>query len=129
MAQNLSFAIQWLNVETPLGRKAYIDLDSITEYKSYYFYNIKFKNKENGDFVIMTMQSSKHSPMSARVKAYTEEEYKLLDGDYNNITNNIKTELEPVTYQSVVNTCYKKVKHIKEMQSAETIILEKNEEF
>ena len=124
LAQSSSYAINWVQVTTPLNRVAYLDSDSITEYKSYYFYNIKFQNPNESNYTILTMQSSKSSPLSARLRAYTEEEYKALNGDYQNITNNLKTTLEPVTFESVVNTCYKQVKLIKSLQARETLTFE-----
>lgn len=129
MSQNVSNAINWVRVETPMGRVAYVDSDSITPYKHYYFYNIMFQNPGNPEFVIMTMQSSKSSPLSARVKAYTEAEYKALNGDYSNITNIVKPNLEPVTYQSVTNTCYKFVKDTMKAQDAQSIIITDEEEI
>ena len=33
-------------------------------------------------------------------------EYNEKNGDYENITNNMTSSLEPVTYQSTINTCY-----------------------
>lgn len=125
-AQYSAQAIDWVEVVTPKNRIAYLDIDSITEYKNYYFYNIKFQNPNESKYTILTMQSAKSSPMSARIKAYTEEEYKSLNGDYENITKEVRQALETVTYESVVNTCYKKVKEIK-ANTANNIILGEEE--
>ena len=124
LCQNSSFAINWVQVVTPLNRVAYIDSDSIVEYKSYYFYNIKFQNPNEEKYTILTIQSSKTSPLSARLRAYSEQEYNALNGDYSNITNNMKSSLESVTYQSVVNTCYNAVKRIKTAEVVNSIILD-----
>ena len=126
--QGLTPAISWVDVTTPNNRRAYLDKDSITEFSGYYFYNIKFQNPGESDFVVMTMQSSKSSPLSARLKAYTVQEYDSLAGDYSNITKNMKSSLEPVTYQSVVNTCYREVKRIKEAAYSDLIIINSEED-
>ena len=61
LAQISTPAINWVQVSTPLHRVAYIDVDSIVEYKSYYFYNIKFQNPRDVAYTILTVQSSKTS--------------------------------------------------------------------
>ena len=126
MAFNMNcYAINWQQIETPLnGRIAFLDKDSIVEYKNYYFYNIKFQNPGRSEFVIMTMQSSRFSPLSVRVKAYNEDEYKALNGDYQNITAVIKPSLEPVTFQSVVYSCYKLVDSIVKAKEVQSVILD-----
>ena len=120
--QNISLAINWKSVTTPKGRIAYVDLDSIIEFNNYYFYNIKFQNPNQTNYTILTIQSAKSHPLSSRLKAYSEEEYKALDGDYNNITKNMTTSLEPVTFESVVNTCYKVVKDHFSLTSSNIIL-------
>ena len=65
--QNISFGIDWVQVVTPLNRVAYVDSDSITEFKNFYFYNIKFQNPNESFYTILTIQSSKSSPLSARI--------------------------------------------------------------
>ncbi len=128
LIQNLASAIDWIRIETPLNRIAYVDADSIIEYENYYFYNIKFQNPNNPNYIIMTMQSSKASPLSARLKTYSENEYNSLSGDYGNITSNIAKNLEPVTYVSVVNSCYKYVKNYMDLKK-NSIILQNDEEI
>jgi len=128
ICQNFSLAIDWYQVQTPLNRVAYVDLDSITQFKNYYFYNIKFQNSENSEFIILTMQSSKFSPLSGRIKTYKEDEYNALDGDYKNITSFVKTSLEPVTYESVVNSCYKVVDNIIKTKNSNVLILSDDSE-
>ena len=123
ICQNFSFAIDWYQVQTPLNRVAYVDLDSITQFKNYYFYNIKFQNPGNSEFIILTMQSSKFSPLSARIRTYKEDEYKALEGDYKNITSIVKSSLEPVTYESVVNSCYKAVDNTVKTKNSNALIL------
>lgn len=110
---NPAIAIYWESVTTPLNKTAYLDTDSITEYSRYYFYNIKVFNEYINDFSVITIQSAKTNPFSARIKTYSVGEYEKLKGDYNNITANITQNLEPVTYESQVNSCYKRVKEIK----------------
>lgn len=109
---NASFAIDWKEITTPLGKTAYLDADSITEYENYYFYNIKIFNEYINDYSIITIQSSKNRPFSARINAYKLDEYDSLQGDYKNITAKMTKNLEPVTFESTVNSCYKKVKEI-----------------
>ena len=128
ICQNFSLAIDWYQVQTPLNRVAYVDLDSITQFKNYYFYNIKFQNPGNSEFIILTMQSSKFSPLSARIRTYNEEEYKSLNGDYKNITSIVKSSLEPVTYESVVNSCYKVVDSMIKAKNSNAVILSDDRE-
>ena len=107
-----SFAIEWTALTSPLGKTVYLDKESILEKDGYYFYNIKFKKENSSDFQIVTIQSNKKTPFSARINFYTPKQYDELNGDYSNIANNMTKNLEPVTYQSIVNTCYKAVKDI-----------------
>ncbi len=107
-----AYAINWETITTPAGKTAYLDKDSILQYKSYYFYNIKVFNDSINDFSVVTIQSSMSKPFSARINFYTPDEYERLQGDYLNITKNITKSLEPVTYKSTVNSCYKRVKEI-----------------
>ena len=122
--QNNAFAIDWHLLITPTGRQVYIDKDSIQEIKNHYFYNIKFTNPGSDKFVIITMQSAKKHPYSARTKAYELDEYDRLNGDYHNIASHYTDNLEPVTYKSVVNTCYKYVEGILNPNKRPTIIIE-----
>ena len=106
-----SFAINWIEVKTSTGQELSLDKDSITEHLSYYFYNIKVK-KKNGEVVVVTIQSQKAHPFCARIKFYTPEEYDRLNGDYENITSNITTKLEPVSFESRANAAYRKVREL-----------------
>ena len=114
-ACNLSlnaYAIKWVPVESLAGKVASLDSDSITEYKSYIFYNIKMSSIKTGEPIVVTIQSKKHNPLSASIKVYQEAEYNRLNGDYDNITANMTSKLEPVTFDSLVYACFKKVKAI-----------------
>ena len=113
--QSCAFAVDWVTVSTPLGKTAYLDKDSITEFDNYYFYNIKVINEVTGKDSVITVQSGRSKPFSARIKAYNPDEYEKLQGDYSNITMNITKNLEPVTSFSIVNSCYKKVKEIMDL--------------
>lgn len=115
------FAIEWVSTISPNGRVAYVDIDSIKEHEGYYFYNIKFANKSPNDIVVVTMQSGIKRPFSARLKAYTPSEYDSLGGNYANTTSNYTQDLEPVTYDSLVYACYKKVKEIQELKNSPKI--------
>ena len=117
------FAIEWVNLVTPNGKNVALDMDSVSEIDGYYFYNIKFINDNRNTPVIITMQSGIKHPFSARIKAYNESEYTSLNGDYANIALNKTAKLEPVTYDSVVHTCYKAVKDIKHPTVSNLIIL------
>jgi len=114
-------AIEWSCFTTPLNKTVCLDIDSITEYNNYFFYNIKYKRDVSNKEVITTIQSGKNSAFSARLKTYTLSEYESLNGDYSNITSNYTTNLEPVTFESIVNTCYKKVKEIYNLKNASKI--------
>ena len=105
------FAIDWVSVENQNNNVLYLDKDSITQFKNYYFYNIK-TTQENGEEVVITMQSQKSHPFCARVKYYTLQNYNSLNGDYSNITSNLTTRLEPVAYKSRAFAAYKKVAQI-----------------
>ena len=111
-------AIDWEEVITPLGKTAYVDKDSITEYNNYYFYNIKVYNDSIRDYSVITIQSGKNKPFSARINSYKTDEYESLNGDYDNITSNFTKDMEPVTSYSVVNSCYKRVKQIKNLANS-----------
>lgn len=115
------FAIDWIETISQKGRVAYVDKDSILEYKGYYFYNIKFANKTPDDIVVITMQSAIKTPFSARIKAYSPAEYDNLKGNYSSITLNYTQDLEPVTYDSLVYSCYKKVKEIQQLKNSPKI--------
>jgi len=106
-------AIQWEKRTSTFGRVVYLDIDSIKETSDYFFYNIKFRYENNENYIILTMQSKKTNPFSARIKAYTENEYNSLEGDYDNITANQTDKMEPVTFDSIVYACYRRVKQIK----------------
>lgn len=106
------FAITWEKLTTPMGAVVYLDTDSITQNDGYYFYNIKFKTSGRKNYTVMTIQSSHSRPFSARIQSYSEAQYDELKGDYENITKNETAQLEPVTYQSTVHTCYKRVRNI-----------------
>ena len=123
LVQTNVFAIDWINLVSPSGRVVYLDKDSIFEIDGYYFYNIKFVNQNRTTPIIVTMQSGISHPFSARIKTYSESEYESLHGDYNNIALNKTTKLEPVTYNSIVNTCYLKVKNFKRTDVNNLIIM------
>ena len=123
LVQSCVFAVDWVNLVSPSGRVVALDKDSIVEDGGYYFYNIKFINDNRNTPVIITMQSGIKHPFSARLKAYNESEYTSLNGDYANIALNKTAKLEPVTYDSVVHTCYKAVKDIKHPTVSNLIIL------
>ena len=74
-----AFAIDWVNIESKNNNVLYLDKDSITQHKNYYFYNIK-TIKENGEEVIITLQSQKSHPFCARIKYYTPQNYNSLNG-------------------------------------------------
>lgn len=114
-------AITWEQVISPKGRVGFVDVDSIKQTEAYYFYNIKFANKDENDIVILTMQSGVSHPFSARLKAYTPIEYDSLGGDYQNITNLSTETLEAVTFDSLVYACYKKVKQIQQRKKTPKI--------
>jgi len=121
---NSAYAIDWQSLNSPSGKTIYLDKDSIKEYKGYYFYNIKYKNSTNNNYTVVTIQSAIKHPFSARIKFYPLLEYENLKGDYGNITLNMTKDLEAVTYNSVVNTCYLEVKRMVESKKKPTIILE-----
>ena len=103
-----------MELTSPRGRIVYLGKDSITKQDGYYFYNMKFLDPKFDDFVILTMQSGVKHQFSARLKAYKPSEYESLNGDYENITKNMTQNLEMVTYDSIVNTCYRKIKELME---------------
>ena len=118
---NPVFAITWENI-TATGNKALqLDIDSITLHKNYYFYNIK-TTKNNGEEVIITIQSQKSHPFCARVKYYTPQEYKALNGDYKNITLNLTTRLEPVAFETRAFAAHKRVVQIMQAGNKPQII-------
>ena len=108
---NPVFAINWLDITTSNNKYLLLDTDSIKEFQSYYFYNIKTK-KNNGEEVIITMQFQKKHPFGARIKFYTNQVYEQLNGDYENITKNMTDRLEPVSFESRAFASYKKVNEI-----------------
>ena len=107
---NPVFAINWVDIVAPNGNKASIDVDSIKEFKNYIFFNLKIFNSYKNNYTVVTIQSRSKTPLAARIRFYTADEYESLQGDYENITNNFTTSLEPVEYGSVVYACYAKVK-------------------
>ena len=115
------FAINWVDLTTPLGKSVALDKDSIVESDGNYFYNIKYKNANNANYTVVTIQSGTVHPFSARIKFYSLNDYENLKGDYDNITLNKTKKLEAVTYDSVVNTCYREVKKIKKAAPSITL--------
>ena len=109
---NSASAINWVNIEAKNGSRAQLDTDSITEYDNCYFYNIKVYNIYTKEYVVITLQSRRRSPLSARIKYYKVSEYENLNGDYEHITDNQTDKTEPVEYGSVVYACYNEVKSI-----------------
>lgn len=103
-----TLAINWVTLNTPLGKTVDIDTDSVKEIDHFYFYNIKLMGSNH----VFTIQSGSKSTFSARIKTIDLDEYNSLNGDYDNISVNETKDLEPVTYESVVYTCYKKAKEI-----------------
>lgn len=121
---NLSaYAIEWSEVVTPKNKKVYLDLDSINELNDYYFYNIKVQSGLN-EYKILTIQSCKNSLISAKIATYSLAEYENLKGNYANIFKNKTNKLEPVTYDSIVSACQKKVKFIKQINNTTGIIID-----
>lgn len=108
---NSVFAINWIDLKSANGNIVSLDIDSIKEDKNYYFYNIKM-NTTPTESIVITMQSAKLTPFCARIKYYKPSQYEKLNGDYENITLNKTTKLEPVTYESRAYAAYKKVKEI-----------------
>lgn len=106
-----AFAIDWQDISKN-DKKLFLDKDSIAEYNNYYFYNI-LTTQKNGEDIVITMQFQKTHPFGARIKYYKSAEYNKLKGDYENITKNITTRLEPVSFDSRAYISYKKVKEIK----------------
>ena len=106
------YAIDWHDVYSNTKKCAYVDVDSIKEYKNYYFYNIKVLNVHTNEFVVITMQSKKTGTLSARIKYYKPDEYADLNGEYEHITDNMSKKLEPVKYGSVAYACYSYVKYL-----------------
>lgn len=118
-------AVNWVDVQAKNGSRAQLDTDSIKEYNKCYFYNIKVFNEYTKEYVVITMQSRKRTPLSARVKYYKLSEYENLNGDYEHITDNYTDKIEPVEYGSVVYACYSEVKSI--MISKQVILSAPNE--
>ena len=109
---NVSYAIEWKTVTARNGANASVDIDSIKEYKNYYFYNIKVLNVYTKQNVIITIQSRKIGGLSARINYYKPDEYNNLNGDYDHITDNLSSNFEPVEYGSIVFACYSYVKSL-----------------
>ena len=108
---NPIFAIDWLNLKSATGNMFGLDVDSIKEFRGYYFYNLKVYT--NGlDDAVVTMQSKPNSSFSARIEHYKLSQYEKLNGNYENITKNMTDRLEPVPYQSSAYAAHKKVKEI-----------------
>ena len=118
-----AFAIDWIGLVSPLGKTVYLDKDSIKDYGGYYFYNIKYQNTNSRNFTVATIQSAKSHAYSSRLKFYSSNEYEALNGDYSNITSKMTDNLEAVTYNSVVYTCFKKVKTLMEGEKLPAITL------
>ena len=112
MLSSFSYAIEWKSITAPNGSNAYLDIDSIEEYKNYYFYNIKILNYYTKENVVVTLQSRMVGGLSARINYYKPDEYNHLKGDYEHITDNYSSNLEPVEYGSVVFACYSYVKSL-----------------
>lgn len=109
---NSAFAIDWVNIKSENGNLVGLDKDSIKEYQGYYFYNVKMYT--NGlDDIVVTMQCRITHPFCARLKHYKSTQYEELKGNYDNITNEMTKNLEPVTYKSRAYAAYKNVKEIK----------------
>ncbi len=123
LASVKAYAIDWVELTTPLGKSVALDKDSILELDGYYFYNIKYKNAHNSYYTVVTIQSGVAHPFSARIKFYPLDEYVSLKGDYKNIALNKTKKLEATTYNSVVGTCYREVKKIKKGSSIPQITL------
>ncbi len=115
-------AITWQEVQTLSKTVAFIDVDSIKEHNNYYFFNIQVKNTSTNENVVITLQSAKNSAFAARIKAYTVAEYNSLQGDYENITNNMTENLEPTTYYSTAYACSKWVKYQKMRENTKITI-------
>lgn len=96
-------AIDWKEVTTPLGKTVSVDLDSIKEADGFYFYNIRVNDVNE----VVTIQSNSKRPFSAKIDTVPFDEY---TGNYDLITKNKTKNLEPVSYVSVVYSCYKLVK-------------------
>ncbi|MBR2069602.1 MAG: hypothetical protein IJ877_07585 [Candidatus Gastranaerophilales bacterium] len=106
-----SWAINWVEVTAKNGHNAFIDMDSIKEYKNYYFYNIKVLNSHTNKDVVITVQSNKKTSLSARINFYDPLLYEQLKGDYEHITDKLTKQMETAEYGSVVYACYTKVKN------------------
>ncbi len=106
------FAINWEQHKSPNGATVFLDTDSIKVVDGYYFYNIKLRLPGRKDFTVSTIQSNHSHPFSACINNYKPAEYEALNGDYDNITKNKTENLEAITFQSCVHTCYKRVKTI-----------------
>lgn len=107
-----AFAIDWEILKSKGGNVFELDKDSIKEKNGYYFFNIKVST-DNQEDVVITMQSQKSHPFSARINHYKLYDYENLNGDYENITKNITKQLEPVSYKSRAYSAYIKVREIK----------------
>lgn len=105
-----SNAITWKELKTSTGAIFSIDIDSIKDDGEYYYYNLQIPALKNKDFEIVTIQSAKKTPFSARIAFYSLSNYQNLQGDYQNITKNKTENLEAVTYESRVYSAYKFVK-------------------
>ena len=113
-----SFAIEWLDITTPLKRSVSLDKDSITKEGGYYFYNVMVNNK------VLTIQSSFASGFSKTIREYNLSDYNSLGGNYSEITKNKTKQLEPVLFGSVANTCFLKVKNIMQDKDYSIITVE-----
>lgn len=116
ISQTNCFAINWQEVKSYYKNTAFVDMDSVAEKDGAYFYNIKIINEATNDYVVLTIQSLKSNPFCARIRAYTLDEYNLLNGDYQNITKNATKDFETISYQSILYACDKKVKAFKKHQ-------------
>jgi len=121
LSVNCSFAINWKEIITPHNKIVYLDLDSIVELGSFYFYNLKYKNPINDKFSVFTIQTSKNKSMSAKINEYSLDDYEALKGDYNNISKNKTKNLEVNLFGSIIHTCHSE---ILKMNSANEVKIE-----
>lgn len=116
---NCAFAIEWKEVVTPRNILAFIDIDSIKENSSFYFYNVKYCSNDAKEYKVYTIQTSKVKSMSAKIKEYSLEEYEKLNGDYQNILNNETTILQANLFGSLLHTCHSEIIKIKSTEALE----------
>ena len=108
---NSAQAIEWTELKSAKNQTIMLDKDSITTKKNYYFFNLKMFT--NGlDDIVVTMQCATTHPFCARIKHYKNSQYESLNGNYQNITQDSTTKLEPITYTSKAYAAYKAVSQI-----------------